>query len=158
MEMQNFVDLIVTAKRKQRMIDSPQLTLGQLISEIEKIGIKKENGEDMDIAFDFGSAIPTTLASWRGSYAELALGYRLSGYDAYDQEKGHFSDVTAEKVLAELKQAVGATYYGWKGGDFLMDENTPVWVANQGNADNTIIIGVLNAGYKMVLLTAYHEY
>ena len=39
-----------------------------------------------------------------------------------------------------------------------MDADTPVWVANQGNADNTAIIGVLDCGWKIILLTAYCEY
>lgn len=28
-------------------------------------------------------------------------------------------------------------FTGWKGGEFTMDESTPVWVANAGNSGNT---------------------
>lgn len=156
MDLQEYASKIIEAKRKDGMIDSPQLTLGQLIKELEEAGIKNDKGEDKNVDFDFGSAIPTVLTSWRGSYAELALGYRLSGYDVPNEK--HFGDCIAAKLLEELKSGVGATYEGWKGGDFKMDMDTPVWVANPGNADNTAIIGVLNLGYRIIILTAYCEY
>ncbi len=36
--------------------------------------------------------------------------------------------------IALLKRTVGATLYGYKGGEFLMIEDTPVWVANYGES------------------------
>ena len=155
MDAQQFIS---TLKKEWR---DYQLTLGQLISEIEKCGTTygPEN-EDKKVCFDFGSAVPTSLASWRGSYDELALGYRLSGYDAPNQEKHHFNDQTAEKLLKELKSGMvtGVTFPGWKGGDYQMDEDTPLWVANVGNVDNTCIVGVLDIGWQIVICTAYCEY
>ncbi len=158
MGLQEEADKIIEARRKERMNSSIQLTLGKLIAEIESAGVKNGKGEAKGVCFDFGSAIPTVLASWRGSYAELALGYRLTRYDAADQDKGRFGDCFADKLLEELKGAIGKTYEGWKGGDFVMDADTPVWVSNQGNADNTGVIGVLDKGFQLVILTDYCEY
>ena len=158
MDIQDYVNTIIAIKRKERLETSPQLTLGKLISEIEACDIQNDKGEDKDVEFDFGSAEPTSLSSWRGSYAELALGFRLTGYDAPNQETGHHGIATATKLLDNLMSAIGATFEGWKGGDFIMDEDTPVWVANQGNVGNTAIVGVLNQGWRLVLLTAYCEY
>ncbi len=157
MELNDYVAAVVQQMRMKRFEASPQLSLGKLISEIERAGIHKDDDKPKDIRFDFGSAEPTTLASWRGSYAELALGYKLTGYDAKNDSE-HFSQAKSDELLAGLKSAIGQTYGGWKGGDFTMDENTPVWVANQGNSGNTGIVGVLDIGYCLVILTAYCEY
>lgn len=154
MDIQDIHDFI-RKQREQGFSTSNQLSLGELISEIEKIGIQKGNGEIKDVSFDFGSAVPTILDSWRGSYNELALGYELSGYD--NNEK-HFSDCKADKFLEHLKSVIGKEFYGWKGGEYVMDENTPVWVANSGNSGNTAIVGVLDDGWRLVIITSYCEY
>lgn len=147
MDIQDFVAAAVTSARMNRMKSSPQLTLGALISEIEKAGVKDENGADKNVEYSFGHMRPTILGSWRGSYAELALGYI--------EDDNH---TTAESLLNQCKSAIGKTYQGYKGGDFTMDENTPVWVDNYGHAGNTAITGILNKGYCLVILTAYSEY
>ncbi|HYD92347.1 MAG TPA: hypothetical protein VEA37_12770 [Flavobacterium sp.] len=139
--------------RQNSFSNSPQLSLGVLIDEIKKAGLTKDNGEPKAIEYDFGTAFPTTLDSWRGSYSELALGYSLSGYDKHDAKKP-----TAEQILKELESAIGKTFEGWKGGDFTMSKDTPVWVANPGNSGDTAIIGVLNDGWRLILLTCYCEF
>ena len=32
-----------------------------------------------------------------------------------------------------VTECIGETYRGYKGGDFYMDENTPIWIANWGD-------------------------
>jgi hypothetical protein len=34
-----------------------------------------------------------------------------------------------------LTEAIGKTYTGYKGGEYVMGKVTPVWVANYGNCD-----------------------
>lgn len=41
--------------------------------------------------------------------------------------------MTVEFMLAAAKGALGKTFRGYKGGDYLMDENTPVHLASYGN-------------------------
>lgn len=144
-------------KRQEQLEDMPILRLGQLISLIEKAGLTQDDGEFKLVSFDFGSAEPTTLDSWRGVYSELALGYRLTGYDAPDQEKNHFSTCRADKLLEELKSAIGKEFTGWKGGEFTMNEDTPVWVSNPGNGSRTGVVGVLDETWQIVILTSYFE-
>lgn len=156
MDMQEYMDKMIESKRNQSFQDSPQLTLGELVEKLEAIGLKDSDGDDIYVQFDFGSAIPTTLDSWRGSYSELALGYELVGYDGDDD--ANYNSMKVEKLLKDLKSAIGKEFYGWKGGDFKMSENTPVWVDNSGNANNCAIVDVLDKGYFCVLLTAYCEY
>ena len=154
MDLKNYVDSYVKERRNETFENSSQLTLGEIIKELEKCGTIYKGKDKKTIEFDFGSAIPTTLDSWRGSYSELALGYELSGYDG----DADYENITVEKLLENLKSAIGKEFTGWKGGEFIMDEDTPVWVSNPGNADNTGIIGVLDLGYSVVLLTAYCDY
>ena len=59
--------------------------------------------------------------SYRGSYDELAFAPVESS--------------TAADMLAEAKKCVGATFAGYKGGDFTMDEFTPVNIASYGECD-----------------------
>lgn len=140
---------------EKEFLNPTGLCLGEIISEIEKAGLVSENGDDKQIFFDFGSAIPTKLDSYRGFYEQLALGYTLTGYDSQDN---HFKNITAKELLAELKSAIGKEFTGWKGGEFIMNEKTPVWVSNSGNCSNTIVLGILNKNYQLIILTGYYEY
>ena len=147
---------LVANKRKESFEKSNQITLGELINQLDNLELKYNEENYKSVYFDFGTAIPTDLDSWRGSYDELALGYELTGYDRKDNSA--FTDCKADKLLEKLKSAVGKTYYGWKGGDFIMNENTPIWVANSGNSGNTGVIGVLDEGWCIIILTAFCKY
>ena len=155
MQIQEYVENLVRQQRDNSFGNSPQFSLGEFINEIEKCGTTKYNNEDKEVYFDFGSAIPTTLNSWRGSYNELALGYELSGHD---NPTKHFASMTAKSLLDELKAAIGKTYTGWKGGEYTMNKQTPVWVSNPGNASNTAVVGILNDEYRLIIITAYCEF
>jgi hypothetical protein len=152
MDLKDYVQRI----RNEEFSESPQLSLGELIEQFESLDLRYDEKEYKRVSFDFGSAVPTTLDSWRGSYCELALGYELSGYDRTDDK--HFTENSADKFLEHLKDTVGVTLTGWKGGDFLMDESTPVWVANPGNSGTTAVVGVHDAGWQIIILTTYMEY
>lgn len=152
--MNDFIHHIIKKERLENLKDSPQLTLGNFISCLSKIKETEVDQESISVQFDFGSAIPTTLGSWRGSYDELALGYELTGYSG----EGDYGSMTVDKLLEELEGAIGKTFTGWKGGDFVMSKDTPIWVSNTGDASETGIVGVLNLGYKIVILTSYCEY
>ena len=154
MNTQDILDLIKQS-RDNDFANSPQLSLGELISEIEKAGIQTDDGDDKDIRYDFGTTIPTCLDSYRGSYDELALGYKLTGYDDSSEPRS----VKAKDLLRELKSAIGKEFTGWKGGEFEMTEQTPVWVANCGDSGSTAIVGVMKEGsYGLIILTRYIEY
>lgn len=151
---QEALDKHLKDQREKSFKNSPQLSLGELIEKIQSCGVLKENNEPKYVDYDFGTAIPTTLDSWRGVYRELALGYELTGYDS---EKNHHGQKLATDLLEHLKSAIGKTYDGWKGGEYEMDEDTPVWVANSGNVGNTAIVDVLDDGYRLVIMTCYCE-
>lgn len=115
------------------------LRLGTLISKLEK------EPQDNYLRYDFWSFVPdpSEIGSYRGYYSDLALGYQ------------EYVDVYVKDVLASLKEALGKTYQGYKGGEFLMDEDTPVWVGTYGHAWDTGIVDVVRDGVITVLATAY---
>ncbi len=101
-------------------------TLGSLIKALEEIEDKTSY-----ISFDFPGVYPTTLASYRGYYEDLALGYEV-GYSAGN-------NTTVQKLLDEARLCIGKTYTGWKGGEFTMDEDSTLWVSNQGECTGMAI-------------------
>lgn len=74
--------------------------------------------------------------SYRGYYEQLAF--------------EPAADVTIGDMLKAAKSALGATYEGWKGGDFTMHKYTDCWLAEQGHGSGEEIGPVLLA----LMLTA----
>ena len=129
--------------RQEELKNMPILSLGEIIAKLEGISeVEKDREEEPTVRYNFEYLRPTTLDSWRGVYAELALGFTDEG----DWPK--LSD-----FIKMLKSAIGKTFTGYKGGDFVMGRGTPVWVANYGNSGNTGIVNIKNLGYEVVLIT-----
>lgn len=148
MEFQQQMDNHIKAMRAATLSNSPQLTLGELILKLEAlIPAQKSRKEEADIVFDFEYFFPTKLTSWRGSYAELALCFASDG-----------PIMKFTPFLEMLKESIGKSFCGYKGGDFIMSKHTPIWVANYGHSGNTGVVGVLNKDYNIYLQTAYCEY
>lgn len=144
--LQQVFDEHLKQARAATLADSPQWTLGRLIDALESIPTTRRNyrgeTERRHVRFDFEYLRPSGLDSWRGVYRELAIGFATEG-------TMHLDD-----FLTMLRQAVGKTYEGYKGGTFRMDRSTPLWVANYGNAGDTGVVGVRDDDYDVVLLTA----
>jgi hypothetical protein len=83
------------------------LTLGQLIDRLKRC--------DPDQEVPLGFYGPH---SYRGDYHDLAF------------EPKH--DTTVAAMLHEAEYADGATFMGYKGGDYVMDRDSFVWLANHG--------------------------
>jgi hypothetical protein len=152
---------IVKAGRLQRLNNSDQLTLGELMLKLEALlpnqeAIAKKYGQEANVVFDFEYAIPTGLGSWRGSYDELAINFNFRGYEYFGGKKPE--EMSLSKFIKILKDTLGKEFTGWKGGEFVMGKTTPLWVANDGNSGNTAVIDVLDNEYEVVLVTGRREY
>lgn len=114
------------------------LTLGELIDKLKAL-----SGE-ANIEFDFGAANITALGSYRGYYDQLALGY-----------EGEYGTkmMTVGELLKDCEEAVGKTYQGWKGGDYRMDRDTNIFVANSGCTSNTYLVDVVRKYDDWYVLT-----
>jgi len=149
MDLQTLMNNAVNAQRAEEFKNSNRLSLGELILKLEAIqSVNKDldKKDETQVCFDFCGMAPTILLSWRGVYAELALGYERE-----------YPYPTISNVIRELKSGVGKTYEGYKGGSFAMGRSTPVWVDNWGQSSQTAIIDVLDNKYYAVLITGYQK-
>lgn len=104
--MQALVNHLSKGWRAERSLS--QMTLGKFISELEKLPQDKE--------------IENVCSphSYRGYYSDLAL------------EKGSGTRTVGSLVEQLKNECLGQTFTGYKGGDFYMDEDTPMWIADEG--------------------------
>lgn len=89
------------------------MTLNELITFLEK--------QDQALVLPTGFTHPH---SYRGYYDELAF--------------EPAADVTVASMLAAAKSALGSTYHGWKGGEYVMHGWTDCWLAEEGRAGEGI--------------------
>jgi hypothetical protein len=75
-------------------------------------------------------------------------------YLEYDSQK----TLSSAAFLEMLKDADGKTFEGYKGGDYTMSRQTPVWVSNYGTSNETAVVGVIDKNYVVIIATAYQEY
>lgn len=66
------------------------------------------------------------VMSWRGDYSCLSLGYSLYG------DSNAF--ITVGRLKSILKDAIDKSFIGYKGGEFVMEKDTPVYLDNYGFA------------------------
>jgi hypothetical protein len=95
-----------------------QLTLGEVIARLEL--------EDPGRRLADGFANPH---SYRGYYDQLAF--------------EPASAVLVDDMLGAARSALGSTYQGWKGGDYMMTADTDCWIAVEGLSAGGWITGVV---------------
>lgn len=106
-----------------------QLTLGGMIGILETM--------------DPSAPVPNLVDphSYRGYYSDLAF-------------ERHPGSRTAGELLADCRNALGSVFVGYKGGDFYMVRDTPVWVASYGSCG----LKILKIGPGNELETKEDEY
>lgn len=152
MDFQKMLDNAMKASRLDSMATSAQMTVGEAIAVLENSQLTYESdGKENDkyVSFQFEYVYPTGLDSWRGSYAELAINFDWADRISPKQSE----QPTAKEFLGWLKECIGKTYTGYKGGDYVMGKNTPLWVANYGNSGETGLIGIDVDDFGVTLYT-----
>ncbi len=109
--MQALVDGMSAEWQRERA--ASQMTLGSLIDRLE--AMPPETMID-------GIMGPH---SYRGYYSDLAF----KGGDK----------MTVRDALALCRSAMGEVFEGYKGGDYQMGRNTPIWLANYGDCGKKIM-------------------
>lgn len=94
-----------------------QMTLGKLIATLEALPSDAQVPELKD------------PHSYRGYYVDLAF---EPGTEA----------VPAAKLLTECRACMGKVFQGYKGGDYMMGEATPVWVSEYGTNSGLKLMGI----------------
>ena len=131
MDLQGMMDGINKMNREVR--SRYHLTLGQAISMLSKLP------QDTSVIYDFNNKSPKGPHSFRGHYSDLA--FEWSG-----------DEVTIRDFVSELNASWGKTFTGYKGGDFIMDAETPLWAAEYGECGRAII-GILKHKNEIILTT-----
>lgn len=109
-----------------------QMTLGELISFLK-------HNADYD---DPVKGVSGTCRSYRGYYEDLAF------------DPG---STTAGKLLDSAQSALGATFIGYKGGEYTMRKNTPVWVSEYGTTGVKLVDLIWQDG-EIVTVTTEDTY
>jgi hypothetical protein len=112
-DIQDMFDVLSEMLKRERA--KKQMTLGKLIKTLE--------------GFDPNSPVIGLYSphSYRGYYSDLAFEELVGG------------SRPAWELLEECKSILGKTFEGYKGGEFVMDENTPVWIAYYGSTGEKLI-------------------
>ncbi len=106
--IQNLFNELLDGHRAKRALT--QLTLRRLIDVLD--GVDPERRVAMSMTAD----------SYRGYYADLAF-----------EPFADSEPTTAGRLAEYARSLIGQTFEGYKGGDFVMDEHTPLWVACWGD-------------------------
>jgi hypothetical protein len=116
MDIQKLFDTMSDVSRRDR--SRYHLTLGSLITELEKLEY------DCPVEFSDGGS-PREPHSYRGYYSDLSF--------------ANGAAISAKELLAICRGSLGQTYEGYKGGDFVMGPETPLWRAPYGCCGDAII-------------------
>lgn len=111
------------------------ITLGELLDWLASLP------PDNEIVFDFCQFSPGEMNSSRGDYSKLAISW-LNG-----------KTVTAQELLNRYRPMVGATFQGYKGGNYTMDRDTQVWVDEWGSWTGTAITGLDRGEHQSIIRT-----
>lgn len=127
-------------------------TLGGLIKGIEEVIPQLQEKGSCDVVFDFCGALATEIHSYRGFYDHLAIGWR-----AQDSYLASASLLKMDHLHYALRAARGSTFTGYKGGDYKMCDETPIWVDNASDATLTAIKRLKYSPFKVIIATSNED-
>jgi len=128
--MQELIDSMNEQSRLTR--GKYQLTLGGLIDKLKDCTSTKR------VIYLTGGA-PCSPDSYRGYYSDLAFDTTCE-------------DVTVESLLKLAQECVGKVFEGYKGGDYKMSEDTPLWIDSYGSYNSVAMMDVDENTLEVVIL------
>jgi len=131
MDVQKLFDEISRGHRAERGLE--QMTLRKLIDLLETL-----DGELEIVGLG-------RVDSYRGYYSDLA-------FEPDDTPR------IVEDLLDECKNSLGKTFEGYKGGDNLMDEHTPLWVSSYGISSDLKLMGFVLGNSPIQVITEKDEW
>lgn len=118
--MQNIIDMMSDAAKTER--EKYHVKLGDLISFLA------EHHEKIVRVPFLGTSVKSP-DSYRGYYSDLALSPSKE-------------PITAKELHGLLSLILNTNLTGYKGGEYMMDRNTPLWISNYGQADGLAVVSV----------------
>lgn len=111
--------IINLTNEKNKYKSGAEYNIGRLVEDLQKCDQEKQVRINCPDSTEY--VYPCYYSSWRGSYCELGLTFSNSS-------------IKVMQFLEMTKSTIGETFTGYKGGDFLMDEYTPIHIAQEGNS------------------------
>lgn len=131
MDIQAMMNAMLAATETER--SRYHLTLGGLIEALEAAPARAV------VTFSDGRH-PREMDSYRGYYSDLAISCGSE-------------PMTARGLLSIARAALNAEFTGYKGGEFMMKEETPLWRSEYGHNSGEAIIGADVRQGSVVLIT-----
>ncbi len=119
-----FFDLLMKAVSDARKASAGNLSIGEMLDKLNKFK------DDEQITFTNEKFHDGTFDSYRGYYEDMYIGWSNSDNGA--NTVGSLKDT----LITALNQG---EMYGYKGGDFSIDRDTLVWMAEYGNTGDMIV-------------------
>ena len=126
---------------KNESLDKSAMSANEIIEKLtefkstNKLVVIKMNNEIYTSNFD--------ADSWRGSYNLPSISYSKDD-----------SGVSIDTAIKNLNEVSGTEVYGYKGGEFILDADDPIFVANYGESNNrTAIVDIVELENYIVCLT-----
>ena len=133
-DIQKAFDAMANASKDTR--SGYHVTLGEMI---DQLGKAKPSA--LVYCADPGrEAYLGKVSSYRGYYSDLA-------FDPVQEQR------TVADVLAECIAARGKTFEGYKGGEFVMEADTPLWISEYSMASGQAIIAIEDRGDAVFVIT-----
>ena len=141
-KLQEIFDKMMEYERKMR--SNTMFTLGNLIDELEKYP------RNWEVLIEPFHLVPLSFHSYRGYYHDLCLTYST-------REESLGEEMSVGKLLDMCNEANGKEFYGYKGGEFLMSRETPIWVSDNDYSTG-MAIGKIEKVYDgLVAIKCYEE-
>ena len=182
MNLETTIPNTIKEQKQEELKSSDQLMLSELISKLEAV-----KNKELPLFIDIMNKRPKGINSWRGCYAKLAIQTKDFGYydtygsegktehiKSYKQKTIGKENPTVKEWIVILKKIIGKTFTGYKGGNFTMEKNTPVYLAEYSNASfkiddkeldtknytnykNVFFVDVKEQDKKVILVTKIEE-
>lgn len=114
----------------------------------------------MAMQMDLGTLVDTVRNAPKGTIVVTDTGESVSNphsyrgyYEQASIEPSSTGQTLSEDFAAELDAFIDTEAEGWKGGEFYMDSDTPVWISPEGTYTGRALVGIEMDGNVMVLMT-----
>lgn len=105
------------------------------------------------VQFDFCYTSPTTVHSYRGWYDHLAIGWEVADTPKH---AGTYWPLASD-IKDRIADAIGREFQGYKGGEYVMRRDTPIWVDNHRDASSTGIVEIECNGSSVIIHTKHMD-
>ena len=103
------------------------------------------NGDgDCRVSFDYTNTDPHHFRSWRFRYEDVTLDHYIVGEERV---------CTVSDLLKRAESAQYETMEGWKGGEYTMSPETPLWADDAGESYGMAITGLKKEGDRYIITT-----